>query len=517
MAAVRVAQDGLVGVPYTSGLYRELSPVFLNYVAALSGYRPLPLDGGFAYCELGCGNGVTINGLAEVFPKGEFHAVDHDPQFVANTQALADDAGSRNLTVHHAAFDALNDESFPEFDFITLHGVYSWIDPEARDAARRFIGAKIKPGGIVYVSYNAFPGWAALLPLREAMQAHTLSMGGDTLARTRAGLDYLIHLRDIDAGYFQDHPTAAAFLDDIAGHDVRYLAHEFFADAHKPYYFSQVAAEMRSAGLNFAGNADTHLNFLDLAVAPEFHDLLRHVKSRNDFETQGDFIRNQRFRKDVYVHGHETMDAEEQLAVLSGMVFGTNVAPAQFNRQARFGEVTLTYEGPVFDALIDVLGRGAKPVSALAGMPEFADCGPDLLVDGVKFLVAGGQAFPFAHTTETPPTAAAHADRYRLPSPFNIAMLKRGLFDGSSLGMVSGPAGTGLEMSMSDALFALCLAEAPADQVVDWAHQRALEANQEIVMDGGSAGEALNAALTTFRETRLSKFIELGILEPAAP
>ena len=42
------------------------------------------------------------------------------------------------------------------------------------------------------------------------------------------------------------------------------------------------------------------------------------------------------------------------------------------------------------------------------------------------------------------------------------------------------------------------------------------EADQEIVVDGGSELATIEAVLATFRAQRLSKFIELGTLEPAS-
>ena len=41
------------------------------------------------------------------------------------------------------------------------------------------------------------------------------------------------------------------------------------------------------------------------------------------------------------------------------------------------------------------------------------------------------------------------------------------------------------------------------------------EADQEIVVESGSELATIEAVLATFRAQRLSKFVELGILEPA--
>ena len=69
---------------------------------------------------------------------------------------------------------------------------------------------------------------------------------------------------------------------------------------------------------------------------------------------------------------------------------------------------------------------------------------------------------------------------------------------------------------MSDALFALCSAEAERDHVSAWAFQRLLEKGQEIETEDGDHTQALAQAVKEFRRKRLPKFLEFGILAPLA-
>ena len=43
----------------------------------------------------------------------------------------------------------------PDFDYIVLHGVYSWVNAKTRDNIRKFIASRLKKGGIVYLSYDS--------------------------------------------------------------------------------------------------------------------------------------------------------------------------------------------------------------------------------------------------------------------------------------------------------------------------------------------------------------------------
>jgi hypothetical protein len=94
-------------------------------------------------------------------------------------------------------------------------------------------------------------------------------------------------------------------------------------------------------------------------------------------------------------------------------------------------------------------------------------------------------------------------------------MLKQRLLQQPSLGFVSPSAGAGFEISMLDALFALCAAEAPASQLADHIFQRLIEAGQQMIFEEGNETEAIKAALIAFRAHRLPKFLELGFLAPA--
>jgi len=71
---------------------------------------------------------------------------------------LSKSTGLTNLKLREADFRYLETRDLPDFDFITVHGVLSWINAENRKAIQRFVLKKLKPGGILYLSYNCLPG-----------------------------------------------------------------------------------------------------------------------------------------------------------------------------------------------------------------------------------------------------------------------------------------------------------------------------------------------------------------------
>ena len=150
--------DGyVVDIDYTDGYYRELAPGLLRFVTLLAGMQRNEAPDGFNYCELGCGNGRSVVLHAAAEPRGRFHGVDFNPKHIQHARKLAQDAGTANAVFLEASFASLRDSTLPEMDFITLHGVHSWVSPENRRHIAEFIRARLKPGGLVYMSSNCLP------------------------------------------------------------------------------------------------------------------------------------------------------------------------------------------------------------------------------------------------------------------------------------------------------------------------------------------------------------------------
>src|SRR5215470_15203477 len=148
---------------YADTFFQELSPAWLNYVRALSGVPARPLDSGFTYLELGAGFGHSTIVNAGAFPQGEFHACDFNPEHIEGGRRYASALGLNNIEFHESSFEQLLEKQLPQFDFIVLHGVYSWVSAESRAAVRRIVKEKLASGGLVYISYNCMPGWASEL------------------------------------------------------------------------------------------------------------------------------------------------------------------------------------------------------------------------------------------------------------------------------------------------------------------------------------------------------------------
>jgi SAM-dependent methyltransferase len=153
----------VIDVPYTWHFARELAPAWLDLVAMVSGIEP-PHRESFTWCELGCGYGLTTSILAATHPGGQFCGIDFNAAHIESAKRFATECEIENVAFHHTDFSTAIEAMACSFDYIVLHGVYSWVDKQAQNALLQFIDRHLNPGGLVYVSYNAIPGRAADLP-----------------------------------------------------------------------------------------------------------------------------------------------------------------------------------------------------------------------------------------------------------------------------------------------------------------------------------------------------------------
>jgi SAM-dependent methyltransferase len=154
-------------VPYVRAFVHQCAPAWLDHVAVVSGVVPPAREDGFAWCDLGCGQGVTAAMLAAMHPAGHFHGIDAMPEHIDHGRRFAAEAGVTNANFYAVDFAAATDLALPKFDYVVAHGVYSWVGPQVRADMRTFLDRHLKRSGLVYLSYNAMPGRAADLPFQR--------------------------------------------------------------------------------------------------------------------------------------------------------------------------------------------------------------------------------------------------------------------------------------------------------------------------------------------------------------
>ncbi|OYX82800.1 MAG: methylase, partial [Azorhizobium sp. 35-67-5] len=245
-------------IEYLPGLYVEQAPGHMVLACLINGMAPPDLSGAFTYCELGCGQGVTANVVAASNPSARVVAVDFNPAHIARARASAKAAGLTNVEFLELSFEEMLDPqkaTLPDFDVVTLHGVWSWISPEHRDAITAFLARRVKPGGLVSVSYNSMPGWTAMLPLQRLLIEHAALSHGRSDTQILQSLDFAEKLLGAGSGVLGSATLFEQLRHGSAKHagDDRsvYLAHEYLNANWKPLYHMDTARQLAQAKLNY--------------------------------------------------------------------------------------------------------------------------------------------------------------------------------------------------------------------------------------------------------------------------
>jgi hypothetical protein len=510
-----VTQGHSIDVAYVRGFYKELSPALLRAAAAINGVTPPP-DEDFDYCELGCGQGDTTATLAAAYPRARFVGVDLNPEHVAFARGLASRGGLGNVRFIERDFADLGREGLPGFDYVSAHGVLSWVAPEKRRALMAVAAGRLKPGGMLHVSYNAMPGWAAVEPLRRLMHETSGNVGGDLLARAQYGLGVARMFSDAGALYFESNPTARLMLGTALEAGLPYVAHEYLTPHWHPLYFADVAREMAEHGLQFVGSLPLTQGIPELAVPPSLAEVFARVTDRAAFEVLKDFATNELFRRDLFVKGDATRSDATRRAYLETTPFGT-LAPAEaLGRQVKLPHHVLRLDGPLFDALIPRLAARRATARELAAEPELAPFGLDAIRDAVLRLALAEHATPMRPGAPPPPEVGD--GKLRVPLAYNRMILEQPPSNRHPIVLASPTTGAGLTLPMLQAVALRALTEAePQDRpawIRDftgrvslrlWVKDRAIEDREE-------QARTIEAELETFRARRLPKLVELGIV-----
>lgn len=512
-----------VAYPGTFSPYQN--PALLNYVAAAAGFPPRPLDSGFRYLELGCGQGVTANVMAAALPRGEFWGVDASAEHIAGARRQAEASGLGNINYVEQAFAALPGGDLPEFDFVSVHGVYAWVPAETRRDIRATLAAKLKPGGIAYIMYSAKPGRAAVEPLRRLLVDYVARGAGDLVARVEAGLEFLTRLRDHEAQYFVRNPAAAEVLGGAMNSGVQVAAHEFLNQSWEPRYFVDVAHEMAESGLVFAGQAATARNDLDLMLSDDLKPLVREMGDPLYVEHAKDFALNTAMRVDVYVKARGPVPDAERPALFDDLIFGTTKSKNAIEREVQFPPGRLALTGKPYDEVLAACSVVAHGMSEIRALPTFRELTAEQQLDALHYLIAAGQLAPFAGRTRfgesTAPGGAG--PQFALESAYNRRVIEGLRGDESRILLASPVLGTGIELELLAATVLRTLTSVGTERTPGRLWESLVAHGLGERLQGWPAGAPNEQVpftakfLADFMEDRLVKLLDLGVLGFAAP
>jgi SAM-dependent methyltransferase len=406
-------------VPYARRFVRELSPAWLDFTALICGFQPPPRENGFAWCELGCGHGVTPALLAAAHPDGRFIGIDLMPQHVEFAEQLCRDAGIANAAFHALDFAAAEKLDLPRFDTIVAHGVYTWVDAAAQADLLRFVDRHLKPGGLLYLSYDCLPGWAGDMPLQHLLRVLTERAQGDSIARLDGADKIITALQGLGADVLRLGAMGREWEALRRTLPPGYFVHQFLPPAWKPIYVTELRQAVSTIGLAPVGSATIRENVDAFTLDRPARELVAAASDPDLRELLRDYLLQKRFRRDVF--GREVpalgeATARERICRSTFMLAQPQDTSVPFNHPDAQAILALLESGPAAPIVLATRGHAL-----------------DALVSQIIALASAGRIWPVGADAD-----GAGIDRMN-------AVLRRRAGTPEEIGFVMLPSGMAIE------------------------------------------------------------------------
>jgi SAM-dependent methyltransferase len=320
-------------VTYMTGWYRQQSPAMMA-LACLMGsvaMKPPAADDPVQVLELGCGQGYGAMLLAASNPAWHVTAVDFNPAHIAAARSWAADAALMNVTFIEGNLATLAEDAagrqIPEADFVTMHGVWSWVPPAVQDGIVRLLRDKVRAGGVVHVSYNTLPAWGPALGMQRLMRDAGRRLAWRSDRQAEEGLAVLKSLLAAEAKHLESTAFTKALVSRLDTMPLAYLAHEYMNEHWQPCFMADVAAAFSEAKLEFVAASQLIENFPDLMLTEAQRAVTRKFDDPIMREMVKDLCVERSLRHDVFVRGPQRIDGTARDAALSDLVIGLNIDP----------------------------------------------------------------------------------------------------------------------------------------------------------------------------------------------
>lgn len=319
-------------VQYVAASFPRMSPSRIAAVGYLFGLRP-PTASKCRYLELGCGQGYTLLSLAQLYPESEFHGIDLSARHIENAKRLAEKAGLNNVRFEHRSISDITKDKDGVYDYITSHGVYSWVPAEVKESHFEICGTQLSERGMAYISYNTLPGWAHLRVIREMLIYHTQRYQ-EPLEKFNQAKILVGFLRETapggQDGWLAKWLSSVEML--LARSDPSYFLHEYLEDTNDPCFFHQFMERAEAHGLQYVSEAHVAAIF-PANLGPQASKVVEMLKrSVVDGEQYMDFARNTQFRTTLLCHKDIELNRNIDFSCLRQLLYSTGVKPVNVTR-----------------------------------------------------------------------------------------------------------------------------------------------------------------------------------------
>jgi SAM-dependent methyltransferase len=258
MAMRDVATNPYDAVAYPGHAFSQTHPAHLATIAHIHGMNPAP-TATMRVLELGCGSGGNLIPMALQYSGAELVGIDLSGRAIARAKAEAAELGLANLAFHHLDIMAAT-TALGRFDYILVHGVYSWVPEPVRERIMALFGELLAPNGIAYVSYNALPGCRLRDIARDVMLFETRDIDDpiEKVSVARAAIKRFAEATDAETFHGAALRERAKQIEDIPDN---VLYHDDLNPRARAFALHEVLAAAESHGLQFLAETSYPNNF----------------------------------------------------------------------------------------------------------------------------------------------------------------------------------------------------------------------------------------------------------------
>jgi SAM-dependent methyltransferase len=296
---------------------------------------------GASVLELGCGAGANLMTMAQRSCGGRFLGVDLSEAAIDSARAVARDAGLAN--VQFVAADLAGWRCEETFDYIVVHGVFSWVPDAVKEAIFRILAAGLKATGIAYVSYAVYPGYKIADSLRDFVR---LRVEGLDEAGSLASAHNLLGLLSRAWKALEPAPFAGAWreaADRIDAKEPQLLLQDDLGPVRDPCYLLQFVAWAGEHGLRHLGDSELAAGGLETLPGAVANEIRAQRLAPLEAEQLVDYVVNRSFRRSLLVSSHAVIDEPSAAEALRGACLRPILRP----RPDREGEFTTEKGHPV--------------------------------------------------------------------------------------------------------------------------------------------------------------------------
>ena len=350
------AKEIYADLGYLSQPFPYASAPFLESYARLLGLSPAPASTA-RILEIGSSYGGNLMSQALFYPQATFTGIEIAPTQVSVGKTYINQLGITNLALLEGDVNESHHQ-LGTYDYIIAHGFYSWVDEETKDNFLRLCKEHLAENGILYMSYNTYPGWHKMDSIRALLEFANKDI--DTLnhrEKVRHGKTVASKLGALMLEYDTVKNQQASFLQSLRQTLQKqdcYVGHDHLEPVNTPVYFHQCMDHMAEHGFTYLCDCDLNLSFptvYDETLHTKLQDLAPHDPLAR--EQYIDFMLNTAFRKSLFTHKGATPKRLTE----------TSVTDADFHRSLEQFLFTLRIPSEHLEPIFEDLAK-RMPISA---------------------------------------------------------------------------------------------------------------------------------------------------------